>query len=85
MLTKDDLSRFQVQVLHNLSKKYQGKLQTEKMAARVYDRRSILTHGLKAKTNFNYTKGQLLRILADPDELIEVSLTREELDQTLER
>lgn len=72
-------------MLHNLSKKYQGKLGTEKVAARVYDRRSILTHGLKAKTNFSYTKGQLLRILKGPDELIEVSLTREELDQTLEK
>ena len=37
-------------------KKYIGSYETEEMAARVYDKYSILVNGIKAKTNFPYTK-----------------------------
>ena len=45
-----------MQVLSNRKKIFIGKIETERLAARVYDKRSILENGLKAKTNFNYTK-----------------------------
>ena len=53
-----------MQVLLNLKKKYKGQIRTERLAARIYDKRAIFANGLKAKTNFNYTKGQLRRILS---------------------
>jgi hypothetical protein len=33
------------------------------MAARIYDYYSIISHGLKAKTNFSYSKQNILDIL----------------------
>lgn len=39
-----------------MSKRYVGSACTEEEAARVYDKRSIVSAGLKAKTNFAYTK-----------------------------
>ena len=71
-------------MLQNLQKKYKGQIGTERLAARVYDKRAITTHGLKAKTNFSYTKGQLLRILKDQDDLDAEDLNQVELDETLE-
>jgi len=32
-------------------------------AARIYDKHAILTHGLRAKTNFNYSKSEIQAIL----------------------
>ena len=51
------------------------------MAARIYDYFSIISHGLKAKTNFSYTKENILDILAnfkaeyivDPNQSIELA------------
>ena len=37
----------------------------EDEAALQYDWKSIMIFGLKAKTNFSYTKSQVLRILAE--------------------
>jgi len=48
--------KWQVQLLGNLRKHYIGSIQNEERAARIYDRHAILTHGLRAKTNFSYTK-----------------------------
>lgn len=48
----------------NLRKHYIGSISTELKAARVYDRHAIQTHGLRAKTNFSYTKRQIEDILA---------------------
>jgi len=39
---------------------------------------------LKAKTNFCYTKDQLVRILANCEDLVESDLNTYELDETLE-
>ena len=55
--------KWQVQLLGNLKKHYIGSICKETKAARIYDAYAILAHGLKAKTNFSYSKGQLLKIL----------------------
>jgi hypothetical protein len=51
------------------------------MAARIYDYFSIVSHGLKAKTNFSYSKQNILDILenfeaeyiVDPNKSIELA------------
>ena len=40
----------------NYRKKFLGQITSEALAARIYDKRSITANGLKAKTNFSYTK-----------------------------
>lgn len=54
----------------NHYKEYKGGFDTEDDAARMYDRKSICTFGLKAKTNFDYTKDQVLEILKDDESII---------------
>jgi hypothetical protein len=54
--------------LGNLKKHYIGSISTEDKAARIYDRHAILTHGLRAKTNFSYTKQQILMIIEKEEE-----------------
>lgn len=46
-------------------KKYYGGFATEQEAAIYYDKISILTNGLAAKTNFNYRKRDLKRIIGE--------------------
>lgn len=48
--------KWQVQLLGNLQKRYIGSITSEANAARIYDKYAIMTHGLKAKTNYSYTK-----------------------------
>jgi len=67
-----------------LNKKYKGQIRSERLAARIYDKRAICAHGFKAKTNFSYTKRQLARILASQSDLVEEDLVQSELDETLE-
>ncbi len=55
--------KWQVQVLGSLRKRYIGSIPTQEMAARIYDYFSIVSHGLKAKTNFSYNKQNILDIL----------------------
>jgi hypothetical protein len=45
-------------------KKYLGSFKSEESAARLYDKVSIQQQGLKAKTNFTYTRDDLAEILA---------------------
>jgi len=52
--------KWQVQVLGSLRKRYIGSIPTEEMAARIYDCFSIISHGLRAKTNFSYRKNEIL-------------------------
>ena len=40
-----------------------GKIMTEVEAAKLYDFISIMTHGLSAKTNFDYNIGQILAFM----------------------
>jgi hypothetical protein len=54
----------------NHFKDYKGGFDCEVEAARMYDRKSICTFGLKAKTNFDYTKNQVFEILKDDESII---------------
>lgn len=51
-------------------KKYIGTIPTEHAAARIYDKYSLIIQGLHAKTNFQYTKGELLGLLNADDNQI---------------
>jgi hypothetical protein len=42
-----------------------GGIETEHEAALIYDKNSILVKGLKSKTNFSYTKNEILHILKE--------------------
>lgn len=56
--------QWQIQSGNTVNKRYYGSCATEMEAARLYDEKSILLHGLKAKTNFNYSKTELEGILS---------------------
>lgn len=58
-------NKWQVMITLNHFKEYNGGFSDEFEAAKVYDRKSICTFGLKAKTNFDYTKKQVLEILVN--------------------
>jgi hypothetical protein len=62
-------SKWQVMITLNHFKEYKGGFEDELSAARFYDKKSICTFGLKAKTNFNYTKNEVLALLRE-DEII---------------
>ena len=60
-----------MQLFSKNKKKFLGAIPSEQMAGRLYDKRSIFAKGLKAKTNFNYTKKQLMRLLQGDNDLNE--------------
>jgi hypothetical protein len=47
----------------NNKRYYYGGIKNEEKAARLYDKVAIIEHGIKAKTNFPYTKAQIEIIL----------------------
>ncbi len=47
----------------NRKKKYLGTLPTEEQAAKFYDKVAIQYQGYKAKTNYSYSKLQIVQIL----------------------
>ena len=51
----------------NHYKEYNGGFSDELEAARIYDKKSICTFGLKAKTNNDYTKREVISILEKDD------------------
>ena len=55
----------QVQLGNTLARRYVGSSQSEEEAARLYDKKSIASNGLAAKTNFSYTKAEIEAILKD--------------------
>ena len=57
--------KWQVMIMGPMKKKYFGGITTEREAAVFYDKLSILTNGLAAKTNFNYRKCDLMKIMAE--------------------
>jgi len=57
--------KWQVMIMGPIKKKYFGGISTEREAAIFYDKLSILTNGLAAKTNFNYRKSDLMKIMAE--------------------
>ena len=52
-------------VMGNNKKYFSPSLKDEILAARAYDRFQIQTMGLSAKTNFHYTRGDLILIIKD--------------------
>ena len=52
-------------IMGDFKKFYIGAIDDEKEAAILYDKLSILLHGLKAKTNFSYSKRDITNILSD--------------------
>ena len=50
----------------NKIKKYLGSFQNEEEAARTYDKVALQNHGYKAKTNYDYTKEEIDKILQAP-------------------
>ncbi len=57
--------KWQVMIMGPIKKKYFGGISTEREAAVFYDKLSILTNGLAAKTNFNYRKCDLMKMMAE--------------------
>ena len=54
---------WQILVMVNRKKKYLGTLPDEELAARFYDKVAIQNQGVKAKTNFTYSKEEIVEIL----------------------
>lgn len=57
-------SQWQVLIMIKKKKKYMGSYSKEEEAARIYDKIALLYHGTKAKTNFDYTKEEIEKILS---------------------
>lgn len=57
--------KWQVMIMGPIKKSYFGGIASEREAAIFYDKLSILTNGLAAKTNFNYRKCDLQKIMAE--------------------
>ena len=55
--------QWQVQLGNTLARRYVGSSSSEEEAARLYDRKSIASNGLAAKTNFSYTKAEVEAII----------------------
>ncbi len=60
--------KWQVMIM-GTKKNYFGCVESEQAAARLYDELSIVSQGLAAKTNFNYTKQDLEEILCKAEYL----------------
>ena len=58
-------------VMGNMRKYYSGSIKSEKMAAKIYDSFSIQTLGLRAKTNFDYKRKDLLKIIEDLEHVMD--------------
>ena len=68
----------QVRDFSNKQKFHRGQIFSERRAAQIYDKRTILTKGLNARTNFNYTKKQIEGLLDHDDDSNEPELLRKE-------
>ena len=55
-------NQWQVLIMVNKSKTYIGTYSSESIAARIYDIIAIKNRGIKARTNFVYSKNQLTKI-----------------------
>ena len=58
-------SKWQVMIMGNFKKMYFGAIEDEKEAALFYDKLAIISHGIKARTNFDYTRRDIITILND--------------------
>ena len=68
-----------VQEICGIRKKFLGQIRSENLAARIYDKRAIMTNGLKAKTNFDYTKRKLRKLLQNDEDVHEADLSEDEI------
>ena len=59
-------SQWQVLIMVKKKKRYLGSFYNEEEAAKAYDKVALQHHGIKAKTNFNYTKEEVEEIMASP-------------------
>ena len=77
-------NKWQVLVMGNQKKQYSGSIRDEVSAARMYDRFAIKNLGLRAKTNFDYRRQDLIRIireLQDSEESVESSNSSEKSEK----
>eukprot|EP00347_Sterkiella_histriomuscorum_P008015 403346693 len=61
-------NKWQVLVMGNQKKQYSGSIKDELMAAKMYDKFAIKNLGLRAKTNFDYKKKDIQKIIRDLQE-----------------
>ena len=59
-------SQWQVLIMVKKKKRYLGSFSNEEEAARAYDKVALQHHGIKAKTNYDYTKEEIEEIMAGP-------------------
>ena len=59
-------SQWQVLIMVKKKKRYLGSFSNEEEAARAYDKVALQHHGIKAKTNYDYTKEEVAAIIAGP-------------------
>ena len=52
-------------VMNNNYKYFSGQIKNEEIAARIYDRYSLQTLGLRAKTNFDYRRKDIVQFITD--------------------
>jgi hypothetical protein len=56
-------NHWQVLIMVKKVKKYLGSYSNEEEAARIYDKVALKYHGIKAKTNYNYSKEEIEKIV----------------------
>ena len=54
-------------IMINQNNIYLGGIKTDEQAARFYDRVAIISQGINAKTNFEYTSQQIIQIMKQFD------------------
>ena len=59
-------SQWQVLIMVKKKKRYLGSFSNEEEAAKAYDRVALQHHGIKAKTNYDYTKEEVEQIMSEP-------------------
>ncbi len=61
-------NKWQVLVMGNQKKQYSGSIRDEIVAAKLYDKFAIKNLGLRAKTNFEYKRKDLVKIVKELQE-----------------
>jgi len=61
-------NKWQVLVMGNQKKQYSGSIRDELTAARLYDKFAIKNLGLRAKTNFEYRRNDIQKLISEIQE-----------------